>query len=310
MIERAEGYLRYRRALGYQLNRDGKMLLDFARYADAQGHRGPLTVTLALQWATLPAQAAKRYHAHRLTVVRGFARYCALFEPTTEIPAPRLLGPAYRRSTPYLYTAAEQRVLLTAARQLAPAHGLRPHTYVALLGLLLCTGLRISEALHLGRDDVDWQRRLLLVKQTKFRKSRVVPLHPSAVQALRAYARRRDQLLPRAQADRFFLSGAGAALTYAAVRETFGELRTLLPVPAGRKRPRLHDFRHTFACQRLLAWYREGIDVDHAIAALATYLGHAQVTDTYWYLTATPELLALAADRFQHGDPPGKGGQR
>ncbi len=299
--QRAHQYLDHRRALGYRMQRDGQMLLLFARWADDLGHRGPVTVALALQWATLPAQAAKTYHAHRLTVVRCFARYCALFDPDTEIPSTRLLGPAYRRCTPFIYSSSQQQILLAAARRLAPSHGLRPHTYVALFGLLWCTGLRISEALNLRRENVDWQSGLLTVEQTKFRKSRLVPLHRSAVQALRTYAQRRDHLQPLPRTNHFLLSEEGDVVKYGAVRSTFLKLRKLVPVPAGRRRPRLHDFRHTFACQRLLAWYRDGIDVNHAITALATYLGHAQVTDTYWYLTATPELLGLAGDRFQHG---------
>lgn len=299
MMERAQTYLEYRRALGYRLEVSGRQLLHFARWADDLGYRGPVTTALALQWATLPTETPKSYHARRLTVVRCFARYCALFDSTTEIPSQRLLGPAFPRRTPFVYSVAQQQSLLRAARQLAPANGLRPHTYVALFGLLWCIGLRISEALNLRGDDVDWLQGILTVSETKFRKSRLVPLHPSGMRALRRYGKQRDQLQPLAQTNHFFRSDTGAALTYEAVRATFKRLRKLLPVPAGQRRPRLHDCRHTFACNRLLAWYREGVDVNHAITALATYLGHAQVTDTYWYLTATPELLALAGDRFQ-----------
>ena len=308
LVGRAQEYLDYRRALGYRLEGIDRLLLQFANWADDLGHRGPITTALALQWATLPTQTPKCYHARRLTVVRCFARYCALFDAATEIPSPRLLGPAYLRRTPFVYTVEQQQALMKAARQLIPVDGLRPHTYIALFGLLWCTGLRISEALDLCREDVDWQRGILTIKQTKFRKSRLVPLHPSALQALRRYAKRRDQHRPLAQTNLFFMSETGGPLTYIAVRQTFKKLRRLLPVPPGQRRPRLHDFRHTFACQRLLAWYREGIDVNHAITSLATYLGHVQVTDTYWYLTATPELLALVADRFQQGSTAGKRG--
>jgi integrase len=199
--------------------------------------------------------------------------------------------------------------LLKAARQLAPVHGLRPHTYVALFGLLWSTGLRISEALNLRRDDVDWQGGILTVKQAKFHKSRLVPLHPSAIKALRRYAKRRDERHPLTQTNLFFLSETGGPLTYVAVGRTFQKLRKILQVPAGQRRPRLHDFRHSFACERLLAWYREGVDVNHAITTLATYLGHGQVTDTYWYLTATPELLAVATSRLSRSKS-GKGGQQ
>ena len=309
LSERAQAYLDYRRSLGYRMDSDGKLVLKFARWVDELGHRGPITTELALRWATLPTQAAKTYQAHRLTAVRCFARYCALFDPATEVPSTRLLGEAYRRCTPFVYSPQQQQTLLTAARQLSPADGLRPHTYVALFGLLWCTGLRISEALNLRRADIDWQAGILTVKQTKFHKSRLVPLHPSAVKALRQYTKRRDRLKPCPQTDHFFLSEDGGVLVYAAVRGTFRKLRKVVPVPTGQRRPRMHDCRHTFACQRLLAWYRAGVDVNHAITALATYLGHTQVTDTYWYFTATPELLAVAADRLPPGGLPSRGGR-
>jgi integrase len=308
MSARAQEYLDYRRNLGYRLDGPARHLLQFARWADDRGYRGPVTTALAMQWATLPA-TAKPYHARRLTAVRCFARYCALFDPATEIPSPRLLGPAYRRATPFIYSAAQQQTLLKAARQLAPVDGLRPHTYVALFGLLCSTGLRISEALNLRRDDLDWQGGILTVKQTKFHKSRLVPLHPSAIKALRQYAKRRDERHPLAQTDLFFLSEKGGPLTYVAVRQTFKKLRKLLPVSPGQRPPRLHDFRHSFACERLLTWYREGIDVNHAITTLATYLGHVQVSNTYWYLTATPELLAVAASCLSPKGKSRKGGQ-
>jgi len=306
MAERVEEYLAYRHALGYQVRIEGQMLRSFARFADAAGHRGPLTVEIALRWSRLPEQAARLYQARRLEVVRTLARYLAAREPGTEVPPRGLLGPAHARRPAFTYSQADIAALVAAARTLPPADGLRPHTYATLIGLLACTGLRISEALALRADDFDGPAGVLTVRQTKFHKSRLVPLHRSALEPLQAYARDRDRRHPR-QGDRpFFVSAAGTALPYGTVRHTFHALlRQALPGvrPTGRVRPRLHDLRHTFACRCLLGWYRDGTDIHRAIDRLSAYLGHAKVTDTYWYLTGVPELFALAAARFEQHAP-------
>jgi integrase len=300
MSAKVEQYLEFRRALGFRLKIEGQLLQQFGRFADASGHQGPLTVELALQWAQSAKGCDRLYWARRLEIVRCFARHVAVAEPGTQVPGRRLLGPAHRRTTPHLYTARELAALLTAARRLSPADGLRPHTYVTLLGLLACTGLRISEALHLVQADVDLGRGVLKVRETKFRKTRLVPLHPTAVSALRAYADNRTRLLGVPKSDRFFLSDQGRELPYSTVRHTFRRLCASLGITGEpRRHPRLHDLRHTFACRRVEQWYRSGADLDHAISALSVYLGHAKVTDTYWYLTATPDLMALAAKRFE-----------
>ena len=192
IVKLAKEYLAYRRQLGYELQHVGRLLLQFARYADRNAHRGPLTIRLAIRWAKLPRKGPRSYWARRLGIVRGFAKHCAILDPDTEIPSPDAFGRGYCRITPYIYTAAEIAALVAAARNLPPQKGLRPHTYATLFGLLACTGLRLREALNLTRSDVDWKRGLLTIRQTKFRKSRLVPLHPTAVCALRAYARARS----------------------------------------------------------------------------------------------------------------------
>lgn len=311
MLHRAEKYLAYRRDLGFQLRSEGRLLRNFARYADAQGYRGPLTTELAVRWARLPDTSAPLYWARRLEVVRCFARYLAISEPRTEIPAQGLLGSAHRRTPPYIYEETEITAMLRAARALRPSNGLRPRTYATLLGLLASAGLRISEPLRLARSDFDTRRDLLAINETKFHKSRLVPLHPSTAQALRDYAAFRDGVHPHPQADTFFVTDRGTPLRYSTVRQTFRRLcRTSLPVRTNGRMPRLHDLRHTFACRRLLRWYEEGADVQHAVAALSTYLGHGKVSDTYWYLTATPELLGQAAARFEPFADPQQGGDR
>lgn len=302
MAERVEEYLAYRDALGYQVDQIGQRLRSFARFADDSGHRGPLTLEVALRWARLPAQAARLYQAQRLEAVRVLARYLVVREPGTEVPPRGILGPAHTRRPAFIYSEANIAALIQAARRLRPASGLRPQTYATLIGMLACTGLRIGEALALRADDVDCSAGVLAVRQTKFHKSRLVPLHPSAVKPLRDYALARARQLPLLQDSTFFVTDAGQPLLLTNTRQTFRFLlRQAMPGvrPVGRVRPRWQDLRHTFACRRLLAWYREGADIHRVIDQLSAYLGHASVSSTYWYLTGVPELFALAAGRFE-----------
>jgi len=300
MSAKVEQYLKFRRSLGYRLWIEGQQLKQFAAFADAAGHRGPLTTALALRWARLPKGRDPLYWARRLEVVRCFARHLAATEPGTEVPARRLLGPAHRRTTPYIYSRDELASLVAAAGKLNPPGGLRPRTYATLIGLLACAGLRISEALHLTQADADLKDGVLKIRQTKFRKTRLVPLHPTAVASLRKYVLARDRLVAKTQCDRFFVSAQGLAIPYSTIRTVFRKLCSSLRITnPNRRRPRLHDLRHTFACQRVECWYAAGIDLAHAVSALSVYLGHAKVSDTYWYLTATPTLMARAAERFE-----------
>ena len=300
MRERVDDYLNARRRLGYKLRIEGEQLRRFAQFAEEQGHEGILTVELAGAWANASKSGSDICRARRLETVRSLAKYCALFEPETQIPAPRMLGPAHRRVAPHIYTAQEIGKMMEAAAEIKPQNGLRPETMRCLLGLLSATGLRISEALHLTCADVDFEERRLVVRETKFRKSRYVPLHPSTVKALEAYARFRDRRVPLRSAHAvFFLSGDGCPLRYRQALYAFQCIRRRVGWARGKRPPRLHDLRHTFACNRLLAWYKQGVDVNTAIFLLAVYLGHGKVTDTYWYLTGTPSLMAIAAKRFE-----------
>ena len=299
MVALAEQYLAHRRSLGYAMRIEGAQLLRFARFADENGHHGPLTIELLVQWATLPSARPRLFPARRLDIVRRFAGYRAAFDLATEVPSRGLLGAARRRPIHHIYSAAELAALIAAAGKLTPSQGLRPATYATLFGLLAASGLRVSEALGLSRADVDLEIGVLTIHGTKLRKSRLVPLHPTAAHALRVYAHQRDRAVPRAIAQNFFTSAQGAALPYRTVRTTFHRLRTQLQWDALKPRPRIHDLRHTFACRRLEQWYKEGFEIASRIATLSTYLGHVKVSDTYWYLTGTPELLALAAERFQ-----------
>jgi len=220
MLTHVEEYLRYRRALGYALRIEGGMLLNFARFADREGHRGPLTSDLATRWARLPTRADRLYWARRIEVLIGFARYCKIFDSQTEIPPRHLFGPAHRRKTPYIYSYRQLEELLSAARRLSWDGELR--TYCTLFGLLACTGLRISEALGLRRDEVDLKQGTLTVKESKRRRFRLVPLHPSAVPPLEVYNAKRTQRFP--EASFFFVNHFGNRLPYTTVRITFRKL--------------------------------------------------------------------------------------
>ena len=301
MTEKVEQYLTYRRNLGYKLLAEGAYLRKFGVYADSIKHRGPLTTELALRWARLPVAADALLWARRLEIVRCFARYLVIFEPKTEIPLRGLLGPAHRRNTPHVYTEAELSALVSAAGRLQSADQLKPRNFSTLIGLVASTGLRISEALRFTRSDFDARQGVITIRETKFRKSRLVPLHPSVTKKLAAYARERDRLVPLPQADQFFVTDRGKAMDCKRVREVFRELCDGVGIVGRghRRRPVIHDLRHTFACRCVERWYDSGKDVTHHIAALSTYLGHATIHDTYWYLTATPDLLARAAARFE-----------
>lgn len=298
--ESAEEYLAFRRGLGFRLKTEGQLLLKFAEFADRE-HSGPVTTQLALRWACFPEGASPLYCARRLEVVRCFTRFLAIFDEGTEIPPQGLLGRAHRRIAPHIYSDGEISDLIAAAGRLSSRCGLRPRTFQALFGMLASTGLRISEALTLQTSSLDREQQLFVVEATKFRKSRLVPLHSTVVAEVESYTRFRDQQLPLAEPGALLVSDRGTPLKYSTVRSTFRALCRQLDWKSngGRQRPRLYDFRHTFACRRLLQWYRDGIEIDHAISALSTYLGHVRVTDTYWYLTGTSELLRAAAERFE-----------
>lgn len=302
MEREAQEYLALRRKLGVDLKTSGRHLLAFGHWFDGLGHRGPLTTALAIEWARLPQKASPHHWARRLSAVRPFARYRIAFDPATEIPPRGVLGSSYPRTDPHIYSQEEIAVLLGAASGLEPVNGLMPQTYVTLLGLLVSSGLRVREALRLTSAEVDLETGVLTVSGTKFHKSRLVPVHPSTREALARYVAHRDRRLGlRRPSDPFFVADPPARLTYRRVRQTFVILRRQLGWDqrlSGRL-PRIYDLRHTFACRRLLTWYREGVDVHPKLASLSTYLGHTRLTDTYWYLTAVPDLMALAAERFE-----------
>jgi integrase/recombinase XerD len=294
----AEEYLAMRRCLGYKLQRQGPLLLDFIGYLERVGAT-TVTIDAAITWATQPSSAAPVWHKHRLIAVRGFAAHLKTLDPDCQVPPRRLLPTGGERVTPYLYSEEEIAALVHAAGTLA--RPLQAATYQALISLLAVTGLRAGEAIRLTRGDVNLDTALIAVINSKFGKSRLVPLHPVTVGMLRRYAARRDQLCPAPAATSFFISTTGTPLLPSSIDSTFARLLGLAGIctPTGQARPRVHDLRHSMAVRTLLEWYRCGADVPARLPLLSTWLGHADPASTFWYLHACPELLALAARRLQ-----------
>ena len=293
-------YLAIRRQLGFKLCDEESLLTKFIMFIEQQD-ASFITRDLALSWAMQPKNVLPAWWAKRLSMVRGFAQYLSAGDTRTEIPPQGLLPYRYRRRLPYIYRDEEIRQLIEAAQQLPSLIGLRRYTYSTLFGLIAVTGMRMRESIRLKCEDVDLKNGILTINDTKFGKSRLVPIHGSTQRALERYECQRNQIYPNPIDPSFFLSDQGGRLTYWIVRHTFVKLSRQIGLRANSDSfgPRLHDFRHTFAVRTILNWYRSGIDVERQIPMLATYLGHTHVSDTYWYLSAVPELMQLAAKRLE-----------
>jgi site-specific recombinase XerD len=297
-----EDYLAVRRKLGFKLYQAGNLLHDFVNYAEQQ-KASYITTKLALRWATQPKDTHPVWKAIRLGNVRRFAKYQSAVDPRTEIPAQGLLPSRYHRRTPYIYNDDEIVSLIKAAQKLCSPMGLRALTYSTLFGLYAATGMRVSEPIGLDREDVDLKQGILTIRQTRFGKSRLVPVHTTTQQALKRYAILRDQICPRPKTLSFFVSERGTRLTQWTVRWTFVKLSRQIGLRGQHDScgPRLLDLRHRFAIKTMLDWYRAGMDVEQNMPKLSTYLGHRHVADTYWYISAVPELLRLATLRLTKG---------
>jgi integrase len=297
-----ERYVALRRGLGAHLRQPAIHLRHFADFLDQ--HSAPvITTELALTWATAAEHATPATWAQRLGDVRRFAAWMSATDPRTEVPPRGLLSERYRRTRPYIYSDHEIEHIVRQAARLPSPSGLRALTYATLFGLLASTGLRLSEALALDREDVDLAGGLLAVRRGKFGKARFVPIHESTTRALRRYARKRDSLLASPSSPAFLLAEGGTRVTQDSARYNFVVVSRAIGLRApatghhhGRG-PRLHDMRHRLAVRTLVRWYREGRDVERELPKLSTYLGHTHVADTYWYIEAIPELLRLATER-------------
>ena len=289
-------YLQLRRSLGHQLDDAARLLPRFVGFLDDRG-LSTLTVAAAVEWATTPTtDPGSTVGPRRMTAVRGFARYLVGVDPATEVSPLGLLPLQARWRGPFVFSPDDIDLIMNRMRGLTPP--LRAATYVTLIGLLAATGLRIGEAINLDRTDIDWSSGVLLIRESKFGKSRLVPMTESTLQALADYAGLRDQLQRRVRQPSFFTSRTRQRLCYQVVSAAFRAVIDDGGIGADApRRPRLHDVRHTFAVRTLLGWYRSGEDVQTKIPALSTYLGHREPGSTYWYLSAVPELLAYAAAR-------------
>lgn len=290
-------YLRLRRSLGFKLVREGRTLARFVEHLDSTGTTS-ITAADSIAWAARPTGVDPVTWSHRLTAIRGFARYLAAIDPATEIPPEDVFPGQGKRPTPYLFTPGEINALIVAAGELRSA--VRAATYQTLIGLLAVTGIRIGEAIRLTSADIDWQQGVITVTGGKSGARRLLPLHPDTLDALRRYREMRDRTFPIARTGAFFVSTRGTALCYNPVNITFHELTTALGIRTAHVKPRIHDLRHGFAVTTLLDWYRNGVDVAANLPVLSTWLGHINPAGTYWYLSATPELMALAAARLQN----------
>lgn len=304
-------YVAARRALGASFYEPALTLDHFVDWLERE-KAAFITIDLALRWAMAPQHVQRATWGRRLSQVRGFAAWLSALDARTEVPPKRLLEARRRRNAPHIYTEQEIDQLMSEAARRSSRTGLRALTYTTLIGLLAATGLRPSEAMGLNRSDVDLVSGILAIRESKFGKSRFVPMRESTRAALAHYTRCRDRLCPLTLSEAFLIGEHGTRLNAASARTMFARLSQVvgLRAPTQHRRvghgPRLQDLRHTFATGRLVEWYRAGLDVTRELPKLATYLGHVDVGLTYWYIEAVPELLQLAA-QYLGQDRPGEG---
>ncbi len=303
----AADYLVLRRSVGFRFERHEIYLREFIAFLRERDARW-ITTRLAQQFATCHTDHGSKTQAARLSVARGFASYMLSVDPRTEVPPYGLLPARPVRAKPYIYTATEVRRVLVAARECDSVyHPLRPWNLYCILGLLAVTGMRVSEVINLRPEDIDWERHVLTVRKTKFGKTRLVPLHPSTMKILTAFAVKREREVARRErknrrkAFYFFFSKRGQRYDASYIWRVFCRLsrEVGLRAPGDRHGPRLHDFRHRFAVETLVRCYRSGASVEHGLSLLSTYLGHTQVSHTYWYLSCSPQLMAAASGRLE-----------
>jgi integrase/recombinase XerD len=298
LSETAEEYLALRRSLGHDLAEAHRLLPRLVAYLDAVG-AATVTVEAALAWAQQPdVDPGASVWPRRMTIARGFARHMASIDARTEIPPLGLIPSRQRWRPPFIYCPTDVAALMAGARSIR--WRLPAATHETVIGLLASTGMRVGEALRLDRSDVDWDDGVLMIRESKFGKSRKVPVLPCTLAALQRCAEVRDALCEKPATRSFFVSVRGTRLIYPVVQQVFRRLCDAAGVGAGSPtRPRIHDLRHTFAVRTLLGWYRAGEEVEARLPTLSTYLGHRDPRSTYWYLSAAPELLALAAGRLE-----------
>lgn len=300
--QQVEEYISYKKGLGYLIKIESEELRRFAAYSRAIGHNDSLTKDIAFQWATLKPDYTRWYMARRMETVRTFAKYICVFDPMAQMPPKGMFGKCHGRTTPYIFTEEEICIIMKAALELQSPDGLRCRTITTVIGLLWSTGMRPSEVCKLLNQDVDLKKGHITIRETKFSKSRILPLHDTTVSKLRSYAEDRDSLRKDFSDPSFFIMTGGRKLALRNLEYALQVIRDNLLAGSkkwNRRPPRLYDIRHSFATNTLLDWLKSGINVDSKILYLSTYLGHVKVEDTYWYLTGTPELMQFATGSFE-----------
>ena len=305
---KVDDFLAERHQLGFELHSMGYALRSLANYAASGGHQGPLTADFMAEWARQDKTALHKLgtSARRNELLRPFARWLRQFDPLTEVPEESVFGPVPGRVVPHVYREDEIVELLGAARNINPKGCLRAATFETLFGLIASAGLRVSEALALLDVDVDLKDGTLMIRLTKFKKTRLLPLHPSTVQALARYRQLRSRQVPTTAETPFFVGTRGKRLGQPlGERQVHRVFLDLLAQLNWKDRgcqggPRIHGLRHAFVVRRMILWHEQGIDIDQAMLSLSTYLGHSKISATYWYLTGVPELMALVGNKFEH----------
>jgi site-specific recombinase XerD len=303
ITRQVEEYITYKRSLGYKISVEADELKRFAAFARKINHEGALTSELAMQWASLNSAYSRFYMARRLETVHTFAKYVSTFDPLAQIPQLGVFGKCHGRSKPYIYTDIEVSLLMTEAAKLFSPDGIRAYTVPTAIGLLRATGLRISELTLLKIEDVHLDEGYLFINSSKFKKERIVPLHATVTEALAKYRGFITKKLgQRSGSESFFVSSYGQKFSTRSFEYAFQQIRPVLytnPSFDESRKIRLYDFRHTFACDTIRRLLKTGEDINHKLYLLSTYMGHSKPEDTYWYLSATPELLAISCERYE-----------
>lgn len=297
-----EEYISYKKGLGYQIKIESQELKRFASYTVSIGYEGSLTTDIAFQWAVLKIDYSRWYMARRMETIRTFAKYISIFDTQAQVPPKGMFGNCHGRTVPYIFSKEEISILMKASSNLFSPDGLRSKTLPIAIALLWSTGMRPNEVCNLMDNDVDLQNGLITIRETKFSKSRIIPLHETTIVELKSYFYNRNKLRKNFRDLHFFITTGSRKLEVRNFEYAFQLIRDNLLTNKKewtRRPPRLYDIRHSFACNMLLNWLKKGINVDNKMIYLSTYLGHVKVTDTYWYLTGTPELMQFVSKNYE-----------
>ncbi|TRM11472.1 tyrosine-type recombinase/integrase [Lentibacillus cibarius] len=300
--KQVEEYISYKKALGFQIKIESQQLRRFAAYTVSIGYKSSLTKDVAFQWATLKPEYSRWYMARRMETIRTFAKYICVLDPMAQMPPKGVFGKCHGRTPPYIFTEEEICILMKTSMELYAPDGLRCRTISTAIGLLWSTGMRPNEVCQLMDDDVDLNNKRITIRETKFSKTRIIPIHETTNSKLSSYINARDKLRKDFSVRHFLITTGSRKLALRNFEYAMQVIRKQLLTGNkkwDRRPPRLYDIRHTFACNTLLGWLKNNINIDRKILYLSTYLGHVKVEDTYWYLTGTPELLQIVSGNFE-----------